>query len=583
MSQFKDLTIKDVVEKINIEYFIPDIQRGYVWLKNPKERKIENLFDSLLKGYPISSFLIWKLKKTDIEPDLDQNTDGKLNIQLYKCIENYSEMHTRGIRNEKIDIEKINSNDLNIVLDGQQRLTSLYIGLKGSVTLKKKRTKDISKNYIERKLYINLKYIPKYEEPDDSYEFDFFSEDELKDQKDKYEKIKHWFKVGNVLNMKITDAVDYAEEKQLNKEERDTLLKLVDIFCEKEKISCFEEIDKQEEKVLNIFIRVNSGGVQLSYSDLLMSLLTASFSLDIRDSMNNFIDDLKTKGFGAMGRDQILKTSLLLTGSNHIFKLKNFGKENIHKIEESWDKIQESIWDAVDLLKDFGYSNRISSGYLISTIAYYRFVKGKIKDTDKEFILDFVRLAQIKSYFSTHLDGKLATISNIIKESNSFCDFNKRLSEDKSDNRLSINEEEIERFANYSYGDSATFAILQMLYKNLDYRREFHIDHIFPKSKFKSTTNGLNKDFITRANDLFNLQLLEGLENNAKRAKDPEVWLKEKCSTEDKIVNYKKQNYIKEDLPLIWENIEEFEKSRVKKLIEQLKEELLHSRSLKKP
>jgi uncharacterized protein with ParB-like and HNH nuclease domain len=570
MSQFNDLTIKEVVEKINMEYFIPDIQRGYVWLKNPKEKKIENLFDSLLRGYPISSFLIWKLKRTDIEPDLDRNIDGKLNIQLYKFIENYNEMHQHSIRNQKINIEQINSNDLYIVLDGQQRLTSLYIGLKGSIALKKRYAKNISRNYIEKKLYINLKYVPKDEEPDDCYEFVFLSEEEFKN-----EKTKHWFKVGNVLNMKHIDAVKYKNEKQLNDEETDILLKLVDIFCEKEKISYFQETDIQLEKVLNIFIRVNSGGMQLSYSDLLMSILTANFSSDIRDGMNNFIDELKDEGFGAMGRDQILKTSLLLTGSNHIFKLKNFGKENIHKIEENWGKIQENIRDAVNLLIDFGYRDRVSSGYLIGTIAYYCFAKGKINDADKESILDFTRLAQIKGYFSTRLDGKLSTISNIIKESDSFREFNKRLAQDKS-NPLYISEEEIERFAELSYEDSAIFAILQMLYKDVDYKhKNFHIDHIFPKSKFNAKNNELNKDFILRANDLFNLQLLEGHENNIKRAKEPEIWLKEEYKTDDRIIEYKKRNYIKEDLPLIWQNIEEFEKSRIEKLIEKLKEELL--------
>lgn len=62
-------------------------------------------------------------------PDSD-----KLNFQLYQFIEDYD---VRNPHNEKIDIAKVNSNDLNIVLDGQQRLTSLFIGLKGSRTLKK--------------------------------------------------------------------------------------------------------------------------------------------------------------------------------------------------------------------------------------------------------------------------------------------------------------------------------------------------------------------------------------------------------------------------------------------------------------
>jgi uncharacterized protein with ParB-like and HNH nuclease domain len=84
MAQFQDLSIKSVVEEINKSFFIPDIQREYVWLRNPDERKIEQLFDSLLRGYPISSFLIWKLKKTDIEFDkINQNDNEKLNIQFY--------------------------------------------------------------------------------------------------------------------------------------------------------------------------------------------------------------------------------------------------------------------------------------------------------------------------------------------------------------------------------------------------------------------------------------------------------------------------------------------------------------------
>jgi len=575
MSQFRDLIIKDVMKKINLEYFIPDIQRGYVWLNDPKERKIERLFDSLLKGYPISSFLIWKLKKKDIDSDLYGKTNEKLYIQLYEFIENYDERRSYTTRNPKINIEKIDSNDLYIVLDGQQRLTSLYIGLKGTITLRNKKAK---KNpFVEKKLYINLKYVPKNEEPDDCYEFDFLSDEQAKDEK------KVWFQVGKVLTMENIDVYKYANEKELNEDETRILINLWNIFCKDEKISYFEETEKRLEKVLNIFVRVNSGGTRLSYSDLLMSILTANFSSDIRDGMNNFIDELKAQGFEAMGRDQILKTSLLLTGSNHIFKLDNFVPENIRKIEKHWDKIQESIWYAVALLIDFGYRNKVSSGYLITTIAYYHFVKGKIADTDKEkdAVLDFTRLAQIKGYFSTRLDGKLSTISNIIKESDSFHRFKERLSEDKYyPHQLSINEDEIEAFKYIRYGNPAIFAILQLLYEGLNYKTySFHIDHIFPKSKFHKKNEKLRKDFIYRANDLFNLQLLSGQENKEKGRKDPEIWLKEEYKTNDKIMEYKKLNYIEEDLQLKWENIEEFEKSRIEKLITKLKEKLLSPRA----
>ena len=84
-------SIRSIVDKLNESYFVPDIQRSYVWLQNPKEKRIEQLFDSLMRGYPIGSFLFWNLKKTDIETDNSDTEveEGKLNFQLYKFIENY--------------------------------------------------------------------------------------------------------------------------------------------------------------------------------------------------------------------------------------------------------------------------------------------------------------------------------------------------------------------------------------------------------------------------------------------------------------------------------------------------------------
>ena len=125
MGKFIDKTAREIISELNVSYFLPDIQRDYVWLNNPREKKIEQLFDSILRGYPIGTFLFWKLKKNDIETDKNKDSKNKLNFQLYKFIENYDVRH---LYNEKINIEKVNSDDLNIVLDGQQRVTSLYIG-----------------------------------------------------------------------------------------------------------------------------------------------------------------------------------------------------------------------------------------------------------------------------------------------------------------------------------------------------------------------------------------------------------------------------------------------------------------------
>ncbi|MDZ7551622.1 hypothetical protein RGC63_08065, partial [Helicobacter pylori] len=85
----------------------------------------------------------------------------------------------------------------------------------------------------------------------------------------------------------------------------------------------------------------------------------------------------------------------------------------------------------------------------------------------------------------------------------------------------------------------------------------------------------LNKDFYKWGNYLFNLQLLEGAENSAKKDKDPEVWLKEEYKDEQAIEEYKKSNYIDPTLKLEWENIKAFRETREEAIIETLKEVLL--------
>ncbi|WP_306344444.1 GmrSD restriction endonuclease domain-containing protein [Helicobacter pylori] len=98
----------------------------------------------------------------------------------------------------------------------------------------------------------------------------------------------------------------------------------------------------------------------------------------------------------------------------------------------------------------------------------------------------------------------------------------------------------------------------------------FHIDHIYPKSKFNKKNKKLNQDFYGWKDYLFNLQLLEGTENKAKKNKDPEIWLKEKYKDEQAIEEYKKRNYIDPTLKLEWENIEKFYREREKTIIEEL-------------
>ncbi|WP_187936599.1 DUF262 domain-containing protein [Helicobacter pylori] len=563
MGMFLDKSIKEVVDGLNVRYFLPDIQREYVWLKKADEKKIEQLFDSILRGYPIGSFLFWKLQKEDIARSDEQDSD-KLNFQLYQFITNYDE---RKPHNEKIRIEQIRRDDLYIVLDGQQRLTSLYIGLKGTRTLKKKGARYDSPNaYEEKRLYLNLKHQPNMDNPEDNYEFEFHA------QKPENDKKHWWFKVGDILELK--NVWNYAQEHGLKDNELELLETLNKAFHDKQLISFFEETEKNLNKVLNIFIRVNSGGVKLSYSDLLMSILTASFSSDIREKMNELVDTLKDKGFPNVGKDQVLKTCLLLIGKDTTFELKNFNKKNIKEIEENWEKITESIYNATELLETFGYADYLGSAYILSSLAYFYFLNQKMDKNDEQQALKFVRNAQITSYFTPSTDTKLNNIANSMKDVKTFESFNHNLAKHQTC-PLKITNDAIEEMM-CSSSHALVFPILQILYPNLNYKTNtFHIDHIYPKSKFNKENEKLNQDFYKCENHLYNLQLLEGAENSAKKDKDPEVWLKEEYKNQQAIEEYKRKNYIDPTLELEWENIKEFREKREEAIIKTLKEVLL--------
>ena len=101
-----------VLEHANIDYFLPSIQREFVWFENPKEQKVEKLFDSLLQEYPIGNILIWNLNKN--------REDKKLPFEVYDFIGSWAEDNPH---NKEASLN--GRTTIHLVLDGQQRLSSL--------------------------------------------------------------------------------------------------------------------------------------------------------------------------------------------------------------------------------------------------------------------------------------------------------------------------------------------------------------------------------------------------------------------------------------------------------------------------
>ena len=108
------ITISAALDHIHRhEYVLPAIQREFVW----RTDQIERLFDSLMLGFPIGSFLFWKVDKANSK-----------DFVFYDFMQEYHERLSRHLQRLGLGTGE----NVTAVLDGQQRLTALNIGLRGS-------------------------------------------------------------------------------------------------------------------------------------------------------------------------------------------------------------------------------------------------------------------------------------------------------------------------------------------------------------------------------------------------------------------------------------------------------------------
>lgn len=573
MSFEKAITIKEVINNINSRrYLLPAIQREFVW----KTSQIEKLFDSIMRDYPIGSFLFWKVDKENIN-----------DYQFYDFICNYHEKN-----NKHNLVANPNGEEIIAILDGQQRMTSLYIGLKGSYSYKMPYYRWDSKNaFPQRFLCINL--IRKSEDYDMEYDFKFCTKEEIED----LEKGKHWFKIGDILQFnKPFEINNYIfsqsfqkytnDEKQLASE---ILFKMYDVFNNAELINYYLEKDKELDKVLNVFIRVNSGGTQLSYSDLLLSIATAQWKGNAREEITAFVDEINEMGEGFnFDKDFILKSCLYVLDIKGIaFKVDNFKKENMKLIEDNWEEIKKSIRVSVQLVSEFGYNmNTLTSNLSLLPIIYYiyksnkqpNFLSSSTYKEDREKINMWLIKGLIKRIFSGQPDNILRPIRDILSNNGNY--FPLKEIEEKfkgTPKSFTFNDEEIENLLEYKYSQNHTFAILQLLYPTLDYKNKFHLDHIFPRAKMNKRElkkMGYSDEkiefYINNVDSINNLQILEGTINQEKSDEYFEIWLNKHFQNEIEKKEYFIKNYIPEEV-IVFNKFEEFLAKRNQIIFERMK------------
>lgn len=535
----KPITIAEAIDNIEQNrYLLPAIQREFVW----DHMQIERLFDSLMRNYPISSFLFWRVEG-----------DTKTKFKFYSFLKEYREH----FKTHNIEFNTVGANDFEAILDGQQRLTALYIGLKGTYAWKKPRVwrVDSEDNIPTRKLYLNVTETLKDDEQGMQYEFKFLTLTEYNSD-GKHEK---WFEVGKILDLKNNFAFNkFLHEQGYSQSEftSETLATLHQVIHSDRVINYFLEKDQSIDKALHIFIRVNSGGEPLNFSDLIMSIAIANWTkLDARYHIYKLVDEIRDCGFD-IKKDFILKVFLVLYSNDIRFKVNNFSVDNAKQFEDKWFEIRKSILSTIRLIKTFGFCERtLTSKNALIPIIYYIYHKGIYEDFDtkvqhkqeREIIKKWLHLVLLNQSFGASADRVLAAVKSAIKDCINTSQFptDEIIMKLREIQFFGVDEQFLDSLLYTQKDDHYAFSILALLYPYLDYsNNNFHMDHLHPLSAFRRRQDLLDSGINSRDldycldpkhnNSILNLQMLDGNDNMSKQNVSLAEWVQKENIDIDK-------------------------------------------------
>lgn len=365
---FKNIPSKvdDLVRGVRIGRIgLPDLQRPFVWTDN----KVRDLFDSMMKGYPIGYVMIWE---SPADYETKKNVIGKN--------------------------EKIHDEPKELVIDGQQRLTALVAAMYG-VVVKDKNFADkeikISFNPLTREFAV---WTPAYERDTEwiSRISDVFL---AKEQNSIISLRRKFIKKANEGRAKKNLGELTEDEETTIEDSINALLNLSDFSLPTLEI----QYNADEEAVADIFVRVNSGGQKLTEKNFIQTLISV-YENETSDRINEFSEKSRIPADNtsyntllaiepshlirmAVGvgfrRARLRYAYMLLRGKN--LKTGKFSEEerqaNLDKFKDALDKVMNlNNWHGfINIVGDAGYisnkliasSNAVVFSYVLYLIAKY--------------------------------------------------------------------------------------------------------------------------------------------------------------------------------------------------------------------
>ena len=507
-------TIIQILDKIQEnQIFVPAFQREYVW----KKKHVKELFRSLINEYPTGTLLTWETNKP---PELK----GKIKYS--------AEMGT-----------------IKLLLDGQQRITSLYIIIKG----------ENPPYYTDEEIKTDVSYLCINL---DSMELEY------------NKKGGSWFRLTGIFkeDASVTKFIRESDEENFRK--RNYNLKKI----EKVKDFKFHEQcipPKADIKdAIDVFYAVNAMGIKLTEAELALAQISGYWP-EARQTFKEKLSELNDLGFN-FKLDLVI---YLLLGIIH-FKgdemSKIHTKDNLEKIKEVWSLLESNILEyTINILKSnyIESTREINSVYALVPFVTYIYLKnGKLDEKETKKLMKWFYFSQIRSRYSGQLGQKLTKDLSLLKHS---------LEDNQNpfDNLLGVIEEERSLKISENDFEGATvnnplFNLMKFYFKsekalsfdgisiNAGHGSKYSLenDHIFPTHLLAKKGYRRKTLKFRLANEIANRAIVTKKENRAKSGKDTLSYLTE---VQKKHPNALKSQLIPEDRDL-WkiENYEKFLKKR---------------------
>lgn len=561
-----NITIYEALQNIrNGKYVMPAFQRQFVW----NMEQIEKLWDSILLDYPIATFLFWHVDNNNT------TSDTYFCNFLYECTfdsRKQADSVNYELSNINVDISDT------AILDGQQRLTSMFLSLFGDAFIRPNHARKSTGERIRTKLVIELNKnkISVDEEDYNSKKFDIRFNDKISILSPTQFEVKNIldekYRGDKTINEKAVEEAIVNVPNDSKEYAKNILTKLYNKIFNEKLIRYTEIVDMPQDDALEMFVRFNSGGKALKKSEITMSILEAYWP-----SAKNEFGKILIDSYSGFDTDFIIRSALMLYGD---VAKSNINKKVAEQLKNDWEKFRDSLIKLENLLKDMSIDIKRFSGSwnVLLPILFFVYYNDDYENSMND-IRSYLLRAIFFTYFQSGTTSKLNKMKNHIME----CNYEITVELLEQINELRVTDGKIEDVINSEKGSRIAGEVLY--YLNLEWINKglkYEQDHLHPDNRFNanmpiSIKSDTWKRWRSMRNRLPNLHLLEGRSNGSKS--DMRLVDYYNDMNEQQKEMFYEQSMIPKGVSLEFENFEEFYEARKELLIRKIRELLQGEKS----